>query len=60
MRINIWYDFNEEPSVNHVTRSGRVYRLAEKDMVKGKEVVKEVTTKESEPVVQVEEDLVLK
>ena len=60
IRINIWYDFNEEPSVNHVTMSGRVYRPAEKDMVKGKEVTKKVTTKESEPTVQVEEDSVLK
>ena len=25
MGINIWYDFDEEPSVNHMTISGRVY-----------------------------------
>ena len=47
MGINIWYDSDEELSVNHVIRSGRVYQLAEKDMVKGKEVAKEVATKES-------------
>ena len=60
MEFNIWYDSDEELSVNHVTRSGRVYQSIEKDMVKGKEVSKEVTMKESEPTPQVEEDSVLK
>ena len=45
--INMWYDSNEKPSVNHVTKSGRVYQHTEKDMVKGKEVAKEFTAKES-------------
>ena len=56
MGINIWYDSDEEPSVNYVTRSWRVYQPTEKDMVKGKEV----TMKESEPIAQIEEDSVLK
>ena len=60
MGITIWYDSNEERSINHVTRSGRVYQPTEKNMVKGKEVIKEVVTKESEPTTQVEEDSVLK
>ena len=60
MGINVWYDSDEEPSFNHVTRSGRVYQPTEKDMVKGKKVAKEVATKESEPAIQVEEDAVLK
>ena len=34
MGINIWYDYDEEPLVNYVTRSERVYQPAEKDMVK--------------------------
>ena len=42
MEINIWYDYYEELSVNHVTRSGRVYSPAEKDMVQGKEVAKKL------------------
>ena len=58
--INVWYDSDEEPSINHMTISGIGYQSVEKDTVKGKEVTKEVTTKESEPTVQVEEDLVLK
>ena len=56
MGITIWYDSDEEPLVNHVTKSGKVYQPAEKNMVKGKEVA----IKESEPTAQVEEDLVLK
>ena len=36
MGINIWYDSDEELSINHVTRSGRVYQPTEKDMIKGK------------------------
>ena len=36
MGINIWYDSDEKPSVNYVTRSGRVYQPTEKDMIKGK------------------------
>ena len=56
----MWYNSDKEPSVNHVTISGRVYQPTEKDMVKGKEVAKEVTTKKSEPTVQVEEDSILK
>ena len=59
MGIKVWYDSDEETSVNHVTRSGRVYQLIEKDMVKGKEVSKEVITKESESAIQVEDDSVL-
>ena len=60
MGINVWYDSDEETLVNHVNKSGRVYQPIEKDMVKGKEVAKEVTTKESESAIQVEEDSVLK
>ena len=60
MEINLWYDFDEELSVNNMTRSRRVYQPAEKDMVKGKKVAKEVATKESESTIQVEEDSVLK
>ena len=60
MRINVWYDFDKEPPVNLMIRSGRVYQSTEKDTVKEKEVVKEVTTKESEPAIQMEEDSVLK
>ena len=48
MGINIWYDSDEEPLVNHVTRSGKVYHPTEKDMVKAKDVSKEVTIKENE------------
>ena len=47
--INIWYDSDEEPSVNHVTKSRRVYHPTEKDTIKGKKIAKEVATKESEP-----------
>ena len=60
MGIDIWYDYDEELSVNHVTTSGRVYHPVEKEMVKGKEVAKEVTVKESEPATQTKEDSVLK
>ena len=60
MGINIWYDFDEEPTVNYVTRSGRVYQPIEKDIAKEKEVTKEVATKESEPIAHIEEDSVLK
>ena len=40
MGINVWYDSDEEPSVNHLTRSGRLYQPIEKDMVRERKLLR--------------------